>query len=248
MPRFFVPPDKIPVISGEDVHHIRDVLRMQLGDELELLDGKGKAYQVKIAEYKKTTIICQILSTKNIEDPTKVKITLAQCLPKADKMKLIIQKSTELGIWSIVPVTSERTIVKSEKKERWQTIAKEAAQQCRLTYVPNVTEVKSFKEILSEAKDYSLAIIPWENEQKICLKSLISPSPDSPSQISRPCLPAGRFPDILILIGPEGGFSTKEIEEAKNAGFIPVTLGPRILRTETAGLAMLAMINYEFGQ
>ncbi|MFA5840439.1 MAG: 16S rRNA (uracil(1498)-N(3))-methyltransferase [Candidatus Margulisiibacteriota bacterium] len=241
MPRFFVSPDQIPVISGEDVHHIRDVLRMQLGEELELLDGNGKAYQVKIAEYNKNTIICQILSTKTIEDPTKVKITLAQCLPKADKMKLIIQKSSELGVWSIIPIRSERTIAKSEKKERWQTIAKEAAQQCRLTYVPNITEVKSFKEILSEAKDYSLAIIPWENEQEKSLKSLISISPDSPSQISR-------FPDILILIGPEGGFSTNEIELAKHAGFIPVSLGPRILRTETAGLAMLAMINYEFGQ
>ncbi len=241
MPRFFVSPDQIPVITGEDVHHIRDVLRMQLGDELELLDGNGKIYQVKIIEYKKDSIVCQILSTKTIENPTKVKITLAQCLPKADKMKLIIQKSTELGVWSIIPVTSERTIVKSEKKERWQTIAKEAAQQCRLTYIPNVTEVKSFKEILSEAKNYSLALIPWENEQKISLKSLISPSPDSPSHIPR-------YHDILILIGPEGGFSINEIELAKNAGFIPVSLGPRILRTETAGLAMLAMINYEFGQ
>lgn len=240
MPRFFVPQDQIPVISGEDVHHIRDVLRMKVGDEIELLDGNGKAYQAKIAEYKKDKVICQILSTKILENPAKVKVTLAQCLPKAEKMKLIIQKSTELGVWSIVPVTSERTIVKSEKKERWQTIAKEAAQQCRLTYVPKITEVKSFNEILSGAKDYSLALIPFELEKSTSLKSLLSPLPSNHQSIS----PS----NILILIGPEGGFSQKEVTLAKEAGIISVSLGPRILRTETAGLAMLSMINYEFDQ
>ncbi|MDI6731972.1 MAG: 16S rRNA (uracil(1498)-N(3))-methyltransferase [Candidatus Margulisbacteria bacterium] len=242
MHRFFIEKDQLPHIYGEDVHHIRDVLRMRPGEKIELLDGQGKAYSVKIDKIEKDKITCKILSVKESAIAPNVRIILAQCLPKAKKMDWIIQKSAELGVWRIIPVISERTIAKGEKPARWQSIAKEAAQQCGLPFIPEVKPLIKFDDLIFSAKNYNLALIPWELEQENTLKkSLLSCYPDLHSRIPR-------YPDILILIGPEGGFSQKEILFAKKAGFISVSLGPRILRTETVGIAMLSMINYEFAQ
>ena len=236
MPRFFVTPDQIPEIKGTDAHHIRHVLRMQVGDQLELLDGTGKIYTAKIAQMSKEKIICTILSEKIEKSESKVSITIAQCLPKAKKMDLIIQKCTELGVAKIIPVISERSVAKGEKLERWKKIAKEASEQCGRATIPEISPLLKFSEVLKLAKDYDLALIPWELEDKTTLKKILTG------------LEASRPAGLVILVGPEGGFSTQEVELVINAGFKSISLGKRILRTETAGMAILSMINYEYSQ
>jgi 16S rRNA (uracil1498-N3)-methyltransferase len=231
MHRFFVPKEEIPVITGSDAHQIKDVLRMKAGDELELLDGSGTVYTAKIVEAKKDKIICNILSTRMEEEALKVKVTIAQCLPKAKKMDLIIQKCTELGTAKIIPTLSERSISKSDKLERWKKIAKEASEQCGRTDIPEIRTLTKFEDVVKLKKNYDLALIPWELEKENSLKNIISSFP----------VPHSSF---LILIGPEGGFSQKEVNLAIKEGFKPVSLGKRILRTETAGMAMLSMLNY----
>jgi 16S rRNA (uracil1498-N3)-methyltransferase len=230
MHRFFVAKDQIPIISGSDVHHIKDVLRMKVGDELELLDGTGTAYSARISEIKKDQIVCEILSTQTEESELKVKVTLAQCLPKAKKMDLIIQKCTELGAHRIIPTISERSIAKGEKPVRWKKIVKESAEQCGRSCIPEISPLTTFDDVLKLKQEFDLAIIPWELEKETSLKKTLTTS---------------RPNRLLVLVGPEGGFSRKEIELAKEAGFVSVSLGPRILRTETVGMAILAMINYE---
>jgi 16S rRNA (uracil1498-N3)-methyltransferase len=232
MHRFFVAKEQIPSITGSDVHHIKDVLRMKVGEQLELLDGTGKIYEAKISELKKDKIICEILSTHIEVSEPKAKVTLAQCLPKAKKMELIIQKCTELGIDQIIPILSERTIARREKTDRWRTIAREAAEQSGRSIIPEISPLIKFEDLLKIKDRFDLALIPWELERKTTLKSALK-------GLAR----GGR---LLILIGPEGGFSTKEVELAKSAGFTPLSLGIRILRTETAGMAILSMINYEY--
>jgi len=246
MHRFFVQKDQLPYIVGEDVHHVRNVLRLQPGEKIELLDGQGKIYLVKIDTIHKEKITCKILAETESAAILKVKITLAQCLPKAKKMDWIIQKSSELGVWSIIPVISERTIAKGSKSERWQTIAKEAAQQCGLPFIPEIQPAQPFKTLLQSVKNYPLALLPWELEQSTSLKSILQATNLPIQQPSNSTIQ--QFNNFLILIGPEGGFSATEVNQAKEAGFRPVSLGPRILRTETAGIAMLSMLNYEFNQ
>jgi 16S rRNA (uracil1498-N3)-methyltransferase len=229
MHRFFVAKDQIPVITGSDAHHIKAVLRLQAGDQLELLDGSGKIYQARIADIKKDRILCEILSTRGEKSEAKVKVTLAQCLPKAKKMDLIIQKCTELGADKIIPALSERSIARGEKLERWKKIAKESAEQCGRSSIPEIHPLTRFEDVLKLKKDYDLALIPWELEKETSLKKALT---------------TYRPNHLLILIGPEGGFSRKEVDLAQSAGFIPVSLGQRILRTETVGMAMLSMINF----
>ncbi len=248
MHRVFVSQDQLPTITGSDVHYIKDVLRLQAGDKLELLDGTGKVYLSKIIEIKADKIFCEIVETRQLAtgDPSaslgagRRLVTIAQCLPKAKKMSLIIQKCTELGAARLIPALSERSIAKGDKRERWQKIAKEAAEQSGRSTIPRIDQLTKFKDVLKIAKNFDLALIPWELEKtntlKKALRSLTTPHHPSPS------------PTILILIGPEGGFSQEEVDLARQAGFTPITLGQSILRTETAGLAVLAMINYEFDQ
>jgi len=233
MHRFFVPKGELPIIKGSDAHQIKDVLRMKVGDDLELLDGCGTIYSSKVLEIQKDKVVCDILSNRTEEKAPKVKVTIAQCLPKAKKMDLIIQKCTELGAATIIPTLSERSISKADKLERWKKIAKESAEQSGRSTIPEIYPLLKFKDVLKESKNYDLALIPWELEQSNTLKnSLIFP--DNPSL------------SLIFLIGPEGGFSQSEVNEATTAGFKPVSLGKRILRTETAGMAMLAMLNYAY--
>lgn len=236
MHRFFVPssqimPDQIE-ITGKEVNHIKNVLRLAIGDQIELFDETGTAYQVKIKTLLPDKIICSILGTaKNKDNELPVKVTLAQCLPKGKKMDLIIQKAVELGAYAIIPVSSDRTVVKlAQSKGRWQTIAKEAAQQCGRAVVPQIMELQSFDQLLQKAKEYDLVLISWEEEKAISLKAQIRER---------------SFNNILAVIGPEGGFSANEIERANAAGAMPITLGKRILRTETVALSILSMIIYE---
>ncbi len=238
MHRFFVAKDQIPAITGSDVHQIIDVLRMKTGDQLELLDGTGKIYTAKICSIKKDKVICKTLSLRVEEFESKIKVTLAQCLPKAKKMDLIIQKCTELGAHKIIPALSERSVSKGEKLPRWRKIAKEAAEQSGRSIIPEIAPLTSFEQVLKLKSEFDLALIPWELEREKSLKKTLT--------THLPAGKAGQPIHLLILIGPEGGFSRKEIELANSAGFTPVSLGPRILRTETAAMAVLSIINYEY--
>lgn len=232
MHRFFVNKEQIPVITGSDAHQIKDVLRMKTGDKIDLLDGTGAVYACRIKTIQKNKVDCEILEKRAPGEELPIKLALAQCLPKGKKMDLIIQKCTELGISRIIPTLSERSIAKAGKPERWKKIAKEAAEQCGRTSIPEISPLTKFEDVLKLKTPCALALIPWELEKEITLKQMLKDRKSS---------------DIFVLIGPEGGFSRKEIELAVDAGFTPVTLGKAILRTETAGMAILAAIRYELG-
>jgi len=230
MHRFFVTKEQIPSITGSDVHHIRDVLRMKAGDSLELLDGMGKVHEAKISKIEKDKIICEVLSSHLEENEPKVKVALAQALPKARKMDFIIEKCVELGVNRIIPMLTERIVPKSVKLDRWQKISKSSAEQSGRAVIPEISPLTRFEEVLRLREKFDLALIPWELEKGITLKQVLK------NLIS---------PNILIAIGPEGGFSQEEIKLSKEAGFVSVSLGKRILRSETAGMAALSAIMYE---
>jgi 16S rRNA (uracil1498-N3)-methyltransferase len=230
MPRFFVSKDQPSVITGSDAHQIRNVLRLKVGDKLELLDGTGSVYTAEIETIEKNKVSCNVLDSRKQTAESKTQVTLAQCLPKAKKMDLIIQKCTELGVAKIIPTLSERAIAKGEKLPRWQKIAKEAAEQSGRASIPEISPLTKFEDVLKLKDQYDLALIPWELEKETTLKKVLS---------------THRPNHLLIVIGPEGGFSQKEIEQAQQAGCQPISLGRNILRTETAGLAVMAMIMYE---
>lgn len=235
MRRFYVLPSQVSgetiIISGSDVKHIKNVLRKTIGDEIVCFDGSGKEYLTKIASLDKDTVRLAIHSSSHPTIDHSVKITLAQGLPKSSKMDDIIKKSTELGVNEIIPVLTERSVAKGKKSERWKKIAKEASQQSGRSTVPEIKELISFKEFLSIKHPHDLKLIPWEGEHQQSLKNILRDHPD--------------INTICILIGPEGGFSHEEIQRATDSGFKSVSLGKNILRTETAGPAVIAMVMYE---
>jgi len=242
MYQFFVPPENIKgnrvFISGEDVNHIKNVLRMRVGEEISISNGQdGKEYRCGILELGED-IVCELRFIKEdgVELPSK--ITLFQGLPKADKMELIIQKAVELGVYEVVPVAMKRCVVKLDDKkqksklQRWQSIAEAAAKQSKRGIIPQVSTVMSFKQALAYAKEMDIVLVPYEMAE------------DMPKtrEIIESIKPGQR---IGFFIGPEGGFDEAEIEEALGSGAMPVTLGKRILRTETAGLAVLSILMYQ---
>jgi 16S rRNA (uracil1498-N3)-methyltransferase len=239
-PRFFISPDQVVepriTVSGEDVRHIRAVLRMKTGDELLLCDGRGTEYTAKITGMDRSAINAEITSRskKDIQYP---RVTLGQGLPKSDKMDWIVQKATELGVADIVPIITERTIVKvkdgEKRKARWQKIAREAAMQSNRADIPRVDTVIALKDFLQilDPEPRTLLLLPWE-EAVEPIKGVLRQNPGAKN--------------IIVLIGPEGGFSKDEAGMAKGKGFAPVSIGPNILRTETAALAVLSMIGYEY--
>lgn len=234
MPRFFVPKEQLPIITGSDAHQVKNVLRMKPKDKLQLLDGTGTLYNCEILDLAREQIVCRIVDSQQANQETKTKITLAQGLPKGRKMDLIVEKCTELGVDQIIPITTERAIAKEAKLERWQKIAKEAAEQSGRATIPIISPLIIFDEVLKLKNNYDLALMPWELEKDNSLKSILS----------KVC----GLKSIIVLIGPEGGFAQKEVDAAIKSGFQPVSLGPRILRTETAGLAILSMLNYALEQ
>ena len=222
-------------VSGEDVRHIGAVLRMKAGDELLLCDGKGTEYSVAILHVDRTEIKTEIKNTTRRE-PAYPRVTLGQGLPKSDKMDWIVQKATELGVANIVPLVTERTIVKVRDEEkrisRWQKIAREAAMQSNRADIPAIGPIVPFNDFLRtpNSEPGTLLLFPWEEGTKP-IKDVLRGSQG--------------IKHIIVLIGPEGGFSTAEAELATSRGFHPVSLGPNILRTETAAVAVLSMILYE---
>ncbi len=241
MSRFFVPEKEIGPcrkvsIKGKEVRHIGQVLRLKKGERIEIFDGRGKEYLVLLQEVQRRKVTGKILKESNVDREPRVKITLAQSLPKANKMDLVVQKCVEMGASRIIPFLSKRTVVRveegklRERRQRWQRIAEQASRQCGRSGVISVEKPRTYPEVLKEAKSADLALIPWERS-RVKIKGVLK-------EKRKACSP-------LVLIGPEGGFSEEEIKEAKAEGVIPVSLGPRILRTETAGLAALAIILYE---
>ena len=243
LPHIFVSQNQISKekveIIGSDVNYLKNVMRLETGAEVLVLDGKGKIYATKIKEISNKKIVCNIIETRSPKSDCLPEITIAQALPKAKKMDLIIEKGTELGAFTFIPFQAERSIPNfdkdkaKEKIARWQRIAKEAAEQCGRLTVPHIETIANLESIGNLAKEYDLALIPWELEKEKTLKKVVATLPSKPKK-------------ILILIGPEGGFSNQEVSLAKEKGFKSITLGKRILRTETASLALLSMLMYAY--
>jgi 16S rRNA (uracil1498-N3)-methyltransferase len=238
-PRFFISPEQVNgpriVVSGQDVRHISTVMRMKPGEMLVLCDGKGVEYTVKIAQVNRSEITTEIMSQSKRDIRTPF-ITLGQGLPKSDKMDFIVQKATELGVRSIVPLLTERTIIKvrDEQKRimRWQKIAREAAMQSNRPDIPLIEQIRSLRDFIFslDPGPLTLNLLPWE-EGTAPIKDVLRTN--------------SGVKNVMVLIGPEGGFSAQEAEMAKGNGFHLVSLGPNILRTETAAVAALSMIFYE---
>ena len=232
-------------ILGKDVNHMKNVLRMKPGEEIRVTDSEtSRSYRCEVAELYEETVVCHILAEEEEGSELPVRIYLFQGLPKADKMELIIQKAVELGAAGIVPVMMKRTVVKLEdkkkdkKRERYQMIAESAAKQSGRGIIPEVTGFMSFREALQYAGKFDLLIVPYESADGIAYAREII------AQASN--LPDGA--NIGIFIGPEGGFAKEEIDVAKEAGAKIITLGNRILRTETAGLAVLSILMFQMEQ
>lgn len=242
MHRFYVGTENIEdnriVITGSDVNHIKNVLRLNKGEKIVICDGQGQDYYCIIDNVAKEQVIAVIEDKQKANTELRTKIYLFQGLPKKDKMELIVQKAVELGAYEIVPVKMKRTIVKidNEMKEkaklnRWQTIANEASKQSRRGILPNVHEIVSYKEAIDMAKELEYVILPYELAENMEYTRKIIEE-------------ASKCSSIGIFIGPEGGFEEEEVSLAKENGIKPITLGNRILRTETAGLTTLAMLMY----
>ena len=229
------------IITGGDVNHIKNVLRMKVGEELSVSNGvDDREYRCGILEFQKDSVICELRFIKEdgIELPGRV--YLFQGLPKADKMELIIQKAVELGAFEIIPMATKRAVVKLDdkkaksKKLRWQGIAEAAAKQSKRGIIPQIHDVLSFREAVAYADEMSLKLIPYELAEGMegTKRIMEQIGKDKPASIA-------------VFIGPEGGFDEAEVELAKEHGILPITLGKRILRTETAGFTTLAFIMYQ---
>lgn len=228
MPKFFTDKENIGekiVLTGDDARHIGKVLRMATGDSVTVCDKEGTDYHCRIENITKEDVTLSVIESEACPAELELKITLYQCIPKSGKMDSIIQKATELGVYEIVPVLSSRCVAKGEKPERWQKIAYEAAKQCKRGVIPHVRNTLSFSEAIEELRGKELAFMPYEEAKD----GKIAYSGEKT---------AG------FIIGPEGGFDKKEVDEAIKAGIKICTLGKRILRTETAGSTVLSVLAY----
>lgn len=226
------------VITGEDVNHIKNVLRMKIGEEIAVSNGvDGREYRCEVAQLLSDEVVCKLRFIKENDVELPAQVYLFQGLPKADKMELIIQKAVELGVYSVIPVATRRSIVKLDdkkaaaKQNRWQGIAEAAAKQSKRKIIPKIEKVKSFAEALEMAKELEVRLIPYELAEDMShTKEIIERIREGQK--------------IAIFIGPEGGFDDTEIALASEVGVEPITLGKRILRTETAGMTVLAWLMY----
>lgn len=241
MHKFFVEPsfieEDIITICGDDAHHISKVLRLKEDDEIIVCDKSGTDYHCAIKSITSSEVCVWILKKEISSAEAPVNITLYQGVPKGDKLETVIQKCVELGAVRVVPVAMKRSVavIKDAKKkqERMQKIANEAAKQCGRARLAEVSQVMSFKEAIADCENADLKLLPYEAEVDGKLKSCLQENKNAKN--------------IAVFIGPEGGFDESEITLAKENGFITVTLGPRIMRTETAPLACISAVMYELG-
>lgn len=242
MYHFFVTPEQIGEtsieITGTDVNHIKNVLRMKPGERVLISNGIDKDYRCQIIDITAEQVTAEILSVDEEGTELPAKLYLFQGLPKSDKMELIIQKAVELGVYQIIPMATKRAVVKLDgKKEaakvkRWNGIAESAAKQSKRIIIPEVTGVMTLKEAFAYAKEFEVNLIPYEHEEGMV---------GTRKELER--IKPGM--EIGIFIGPEGGFDDREIALAKEQDIRPITLGKRILRTETAGLATLSILMFQ---
>ena len=242
MPRFYIPNPHIQngllKIKGDEVKHIRKVLRLKAGDEILVFDGLGKEFEGTIVEEGRSSVVVKVQSIFSSKGDSTLEVTLAQSLLKGEKMDYLIQKATELGVKEIIPFFSSRSVPLLEKSRRlnrhhrWEKIAIEASKQCGRGVVPKIESLEDYSGMLRAASTEHLRLILWERDG-IKLKEALERS--------------GEKTKIFFVIGPEGGFSQDEVDKAKRAGFVAVTLGKRILRAETASLCLLSILQYEWG-
>lgn len=233
MHRFFADSvsEKTLMIASDEAKHIKNALRMRQGDELIAFDGTGTDYQCRIADIG-VSVKADIISRKpNCCEP-QIHVTLYQAYPKSAKMDEIVQKAVELGAEAIVPFISERCVKKPDDVSRLRRVALAAVKQCGRSVLPSVSDILTMKNVLPLMQKHQKLIVCWEEEREHTLKQAL----------------AGQACDIGIVIGPEGGFCAHEVQSMRSAGGVAVTLGPRILRTQTAGIAVLAAVMYDKGQ
>jgi len=245
-PRIYHPaimePGDVNRLAEDRRHYLQDVLRMKAGDGLALFDGCGNEYEGVIEHVSPAGMDVRIMSKRRLPEDDGARIVLCQSVPKAGKMEFIIQKATELGIDRIIPFLSVRSVSRpgkekaAQKAVRWRKIAAEAARQCGRADVPEVHDVVGFPEMLALGKTADERIIFWEEESKTGLHQVFSDEVKS-----------GAHRLIFIVVGPEGGFAVDEVERAVAEGFRPVSLGRRVLKVETAAVAIISIIQYETG-
>ena len=247
MPKFFVTDKCIKnneiKIIGKDVNHIKNVLRKKIGDKITICNEDNlNDYLCEIVKLEEDAIKCNIIEKLETNSESNVKVTIFQGLPKADKMELIIQKSVELGVYDITPVEMKRCVVKltdkdrRKKLERWQKISEVAAKQSGRNRIPKINDIISIKNICNLCQKYDIVIVAYENEKENKLKNELEKLKKNLKEDLK----------IAVLIGPEGGIDKEEIVLLKESGSKIVTLGDRILRTETVALNILSIIMYEF--
>lgn len=250
MQRYFIAPSQFGEqtvhITGDDAHHIMKVMRSRVGDKVIVSDGAEREALVEITELGPADVEAKVVELYNETREPWMQVTVAQSLPKGDKMEIVIQKCTEIGAIRFIPYISERTIVQYDAKkeakrvERWGKIVKEAAEQAHRSRVPVVETTSTWKQLLVRFEQFDLVLFCYEKEEGLQLRSVVQPfvtqnNADKPAQ-------------VLLLVGPEGGFTVHEMETAEAAGAKSVGLGKRILRTETAAMVGLTCLFYESGE
>lgn len=251
MPKFFVKQEQVNknkiIILGQDVNHIKKVLRFQIGDELQICNSQnGENFLCEIQVIKETEIECRIKQELEENVESNIEVTIFQGLPKSDKMEYIIQKSVELGVYDIAPVEMKRCVVKLDSKDkikkvsRWQKISEVAAKQCGRDIIPQINDIISLKEVYGIIREYDIVLLAYEKEKENLLKQQLKLIKEKYSQNNK-----NSKLKIGVVIGPEGGFDEQEVIDLKNNGAEIITLGKRILRTETVSLNILSVIMYE---
>ena len=243
MSRFFAPKENVKgnliYIDGQEARHILNVMRLKENDKVVVFDGTGKEYNGFIKATQPKSLTVEIVTTKSPKKEALPDITLAQAIPKKDKMENIIEKATELGVSTIIPIISERTIVQIEKEKedkkrlRWESIAKTASKQCGRVDIPKIENVQKFSETVYELDKYDLSLMAHLSDKTIDLKNAIRG------------FVGGR---IIIFIGPEGDFTPGEIALLQNTNCKFVSLGKRVLKSDTAGIYVLSILNYELAK
>ncbi|MFL0251188.1 16S rRNA (uracil(1498)-N(3))-methyltransferase [Clostridium neuense] len=242
MHKFFVAKENIVSdivnIYGDDVKHIYKVLRLKEGEKISINNCSGEEFIAEITHIDKNVVEAKITEKLEINNESPLDVYLFQGVPKAAKMDIIVQKGCELGLKEINPVIMKRVVVKSEMKEfkkldRWNRIAFEACKQSKRSLITKVNNVIEFNDMLYKLKDFDLVLVPYENQTGIGLKKVMQE------------IKGGNIKSAAVVIGPEGGFDEEEIEELKQIGAHIITLGPRILRTETAGFVCTSLVMYE---
>lgn len=273
MPQFLIDPNNIigetATIAGSNARHITTVLRLKAGDWLILTDGMGHRWRAEIMAATPAKVTAKVTDTPArpfrlvASQPARHgcakaltgrgeasgPVTLAQAIVKHDKLEWIIQKAVELGCSCIIPFISERCVPKytTSKQLRWQKIADEAAKQCGTVFRPKVQTPLTFAELVKKFTEFDRTILFWEGENKTIIRACHRPINSTTTRLPARAVVAEQHDSTTLIIGPEGGFTTKEVESAKNAGAITCSLGPLILRVETAAIAALTIVQYELG-